>query len=59
MNIFKRFKIIKFDGIEMRPSFNVWYIVDSYVRILEITFLNYIIEIPYIWFNKPAKTIAK
>lgn len=59
MSFFKRFSIRKFDGMDFKPALNIWYILDSYIRVLEITFLNYVIEIPYFWFNKPVKTVVR
>ena len=59
MSFFKRFSIRKFNGMIFKPVLNIWYILDSYIRVLEITFLYYVIEIPYFWFNKPVKTVVR
>ena len=45
--------------MNFKPKLNIWYILDSYIRVFEITFFNYVIEIPYFWFNKPVKTIVR
>jgi hypothetical protein len=57
--MFDRFKIRKFNNCYCCFCVDKWYIVDSYVRLLTFHFLHTEIDIPYIWFGKPAIEIKK
>ena len=49
-----RFKIRKTDNCVYGCCIDKWFILDSYVRLLTIRLLHTEIDIPYIWFGKPA-----
>ena len=54
-----RFKIRKTDNCVYGCCIDKWFILDSYVRLLTIRLLHTEIDIPYIWFGKPAIEIKR